>query len=276
MRKATQAGDKRALARALDYQNTLLVRTGRQDEAIHMGRALELYEELGDGVQARRSSGRQPRQHGVFRLALERGSRLLGQVGGGINRAVGDLATTALAHVNGGDLRVNQGRLEEALALLGPARRTLESYGYRAATAWTEMCLGRATAFHGDLEGGIALERSALASFDEIGSHMESLEACARLAEVLVFGRRLSEAEEALAQAHELERHVGHNPLVPLVERVDLTLAAFSGDSITLFSNRDGFLDRAENLGATYEALVVLALAERFGATDRHAEIPPG
>ena len=61
--------------------------------------------------------------------------------------------------------------------MLGPARRTLESYGYRAATAWTEMCLGRATAFHGDLEGGIALVRSALANFDEIGSHMESLEA---------------------------------------------------------------------------------------------------
>ena len=49
-------GDRRqetsaALALALDSQNTLLVRTGRQDEAIHMGRALELYEELGDGVQ---------------------------------------------------------------------------------------------------------------------------------------------------------------------------------------------------------------------------------
>ena len=60
---------------------------------------------------------------------------------------------------------------------------------------------------------------------------------------------------------------------MPLVERVDLTLAAFSGDSTTLFTNLDGFLDRAEGLGATYEALVVLVLAERLGATDRHAEI---
>ncbi len=236
-----------------------------------MGRVLELYEELGDGVQvaeALNSLG----NTAYFGLRWNEAADFWAR-SAEASTAVGDLATTALAHVNGGDLRVNQGRLEEALALLGPARRTLESYGYRAATAWTEMCLGRATAFHGDLEGGVALERSALAHFDQIGAHMESLEACARLAEVLVFGRRLPEAEEALAQAHELERHVGQNPLVPLVERVELTLAAFSGDSRTLFANLDGFLDRAESLGATYEALVVLALAERLGSTDRHAEI---
>jgi hypothetical protein len=152
----------------------------------------------------------------------------------------------------------------------------LESYGYRAATAWTEMCLGRATAFHGDLEGGIGLVRSALASFNDIGSHLESLEAVARLAEVLVFGRRLSEAQEALAFAHELEGNLGENPLAPLVERVELTLAAFSGATTTFFDNLNGFLDRAESMGETYEALVVLALAERLGDTgdaDRHAEI---
>ncbi len=271
VREADQAGDKRALARALDYQNTLLVRTGRQDEAIHMGRALELYEELGDGVQVANALINLGNT-AFFGLRWNEAADFWARAAEA-STAVGNLAGTALAHVNGGDLRVNQGRLEEALAMLGPARRTLKSYGYRAATAWTEMCLGRATAFHGDLEGGITLVRSALASFDEIGSHIESLEACARLAEVLVFGRRLPEAEEALAQARELEHHVGHNPLVPLVERVDLTLAAFSGDSIRLFANLDGFLDRAENLGATYEALVVLVLAQSLGDTDRQEEI---
>ncbi len=271
VREADQAGDKHALARALALQNMLLVQTGRQDEAIHMGRALELYEELGDGVQVANALNNLGNT-AFFGLRWNEAADLWAQ-SAEASTAVGDLATTALAHVNGGDLRVNQGRLEEALALLGPARRTLESYGYRRATAWAEMCLGRATAFHGDIEGGIALERSALASFDEIGSHVESLEACARLAEVLVFGRRLGEAEDALVLAHDLERHVGDNPLAPLVERVELTLAADSADSTTFFARFGGFLDRAEHLDATYESLVVVVLAERLGDTNRHAEI---
>ena len=275
VREANQAGDKRALARALDLQNTLLVRTGRHAEAIHMDRALELYEELGDRVQVANALNNLGNT-AFFGLRWNEAADFWAK-SAEASAAVGDLATTALAHVNGGDLRVNQGRLEEALALLGPARRTLESYGYRAATAWAEMCLGRATAFHGDLEGGIALERSALDHFDEIGSHMESLEACTRLAEVLVFGRRFSEAGDALALAHELERHVGDNPLAPLVKRVELTLAASSAaDSTMVLTNLGGFLDRAESVGATYEALVVLTIAERLGdsdGTDRHEEI---
>ena len=142
VREATRAGDKRALALALDSQNTLLVRTGRQDEAIHMGRALELYEELGDGVQVAEALNNLGNT-AYFGLRWNEAADFWAR-SAEASKAVGDLAGTALAHVNGGDLRVNQGRLDEALALLGPARRTLESYGYRAATAWTEMCLGRA------------------------------------------------------------------------------------------------------------------------------------
>jgi class 3 adenylate cyclase/tetratricopeptide (TPR) repeat protein len=271
VREADEAGDKRALALALDSQNTLLVRTGRQDEAIHLGRALDLYEELGDRVQVAEVLTRLGNT-AFFRLRWNEAADFWNRSAEACS-AVGNLAGTALAHVNGGDLRVNQGRLEEALALLRPARRTLESYGYRAATAWTEMCLGRAIAFHGDVEGGIALERSALSSFEAIGSQLESLEACARLAEILVFDRRLAAAEDALGLVHELERNIGDSPLRPLVERVELTIAAVSGDSTTFFSNLDDFFDRAERLDATYEALVVLVLAERLGDTRRHAEI---
>jgi class 3 adenylate cyclase/tetratricopeptide (TPR) repeat protein len=275
VREADRGSDKSILARALDLQNTLLVRTGRQDLAIHMDRVLELYEELGDGVQVANVLNNLGNT-AFFGLRWNDAADFWAR-SAEASTLVGDLATTAAAHLNGGDLRVNQGRLEEGLALLGPARRTLESYGYRAAIAWAEMCLGRATTFHGELETGIALVRSALAHFDEIGSQMESLEACARLAEVLVFASRFAEAEEALTLARELDRHVGHHPLVPLVERVELTLAASTNDSARLFANLDGFLKRAESFGATaaYEALVVLVLAERFGDADeqRHEEI---
>ena len=66
---------------------------------------------------------------------------------------------------------------------------------------------------------------------------------------------------------------MGHNPLAPLVERVELTLAASSADSRTFFANFGGFVDRAESIGATYEALVVMVIAERLGDANRNAEI---
>jgi tetratricopeptide (TPR) repeat protein len=271
--QATQADDKRALARALDLQNTFLVLTGHQDEAIHLDEALQLYEELGDGVHVA-STLNNLGNTAFMGLCWNEATDFWAR-SAEASAAVGDLASSARALVNLGDVRALQGRLDEAVALLGPARRTFESYGYRTMIAWTEMCLGRATAFRGELEAGIALERSALAQFSEIGAHMESLESCARLAEVLVFGRMLVEAKDVLARAHELERYVGENPLRPLVERVEFTLAAASGDHNSFFEKLDGYLERTRNLdaNATYESLVVLALAERIGDTQRHAEI---
>jgi tetratricopeptide (TPR) repeat protein len=271
--QATQADDKRALARALDLQNTLLVLTGHQDEAIHLDEALKLYEELDDGVHVA-STLNNLGNTAFMGLRWNEATDFWAR-SAGASAAVGDLASSARAYVNLGDVRAHQGRLDDAVALLGPARRTFESFGYRTMIAWTEMCLGRAIAFRGDLEAGIALERSALAQFTEIGEHMESLEACTHLAEVLVFGGMLVEARDVLARAHELERHVGESPLRPLVERIELTLAAASGDHDSFLEELDGFLDRTRDLdaNATYESLVVLALAERIGDTQRRAEI---
>jgi hypothetical protein len=133
--------------------------------------------------------------------------------------------------------------------------------------------LGRAQAFLGDLDGGLAVMRAALATLDEIGSHYESLEACARLAEVLTFGDRHREAWDALTRAHRLERDVGETPLTALIERVELTLAASSGAAARPGLNPDGFLERAEGFGATYEGLVVLALAEQSGDDARHGDL---
>ena len=179
--------------------------------------------------------------------------------------AAGDIGSAAMSRYNLGEMRVNQGRLEEAVALIAPARRELESFGYRMLTAAAEMQLGRATVFLGDLDGGLALVRAAADTFDEIGTHSESLEARARLAEVLVFGGRFAEARTALAQARALERDVGETPLSALVERVELTLAASMGDTASVEAGLDGFFERAEGVHATYEILVVRSLVERLG-----------
>ena len=271
VREAEKAGDKRALALSLDVLNSLRYRSGEPGMVADMHRAVELYEELGDEVQVAivlnnlagmaYFAGRWDEAAGLFTRSAEAA------------RAAGDLAGTASAHLNLGDVLVSQGRIDEALDLLGPASRTLESYGYRAVTASAEMYLGRATAFHGELEQGIALERSALSTFDEIGLHIESLEASARLAEVLVFGNRFIEARDALVRARELNHGVEESPLSALVDRVELTLAATVGDQLTLAARLDSFLERAKDLDAPYEALVVLAVLEHMGDASRHEEV---
>jgi class 3 adenylate cyclase/tetratricopeptide (TPR) repeat protein len=271
VREAEQAGDKRALALALDVLNILLLRTRGPDEAIHMGRVLELYEELGDEVHVAAALNNLAAV-AFFGSQWDEAAELVARCAEASMKA-GDLAKAALAHVNLGELRINQGRLDEALALLGPARRTLVSYGYRVMTALAEMQLGRATAFTVDIEGGLTMERSAVATYDEIGSHLESLESRARLAEVLVFAGRFSEARLVLAEARELRRGIEETPLNALVDRVELTLAALSGDMPTVTAAIDGFLKQSESFDATYDALVVLALAERAGDTERGEEV---
>jgi hypothetical protein len=178
-----------------------------------------------------------------------------------------------MADGNLGELRANQGRLDEAMALLVPARRTLESFGYVGLTAAVTTHLGRTRAFLGDVEGGLATIETAAVTLKEIGSHYESLDARARLAEVLVYARRLPEALTALQLARELEREVGDSPLTPLIDRVELSLAVASGDLVIQPAELEKFLERARTFDAIYEVLVVLSLMERSGDRSHHAEI---
>jgi hypothetical protein len=52
------------------------------------------------------------------------------------------------------------------------------------------------------------------------------------------------------------------------VQRVELTVAALSGDVATFSAAMPGFADEARRLGATYDLLVVLTLAGRLGVGD--------
>jgi class 3 adenylate cyclase/tetratricopeptide (TPR) repeat protein len=262
-KEAERASEKGALALALHARSVCLVRMGRAEEARDMGRVLDLYEELGDDVKVAGTLG----NIATVAFFASQWDEAAHYVGLSIEAStkLGDLAGAALAQGNLGELRTNQGRLDEAVAILAPARRTLESFGYPVMSAGTAMQLGRAKAFLGDLEGGLDMMHAALTTFDEIGSHFESLEARARLAEVLTFGGRFPEARDELAKAHALEREVGETPFTAVIERVRLAVAASSGDGRAVVSALDEFLDLAQRVGATYEQLVVLVLLERLG-----------
>jgi class 3 adenylate cyclase/predicted ATPase len=271
VREAELADDKRALARALQTLGIGLGKAGRTEEVDFMDRVLELYRELGDEVSVTVALNTIA-TIAFFASQWEKAAHYVSLCADASAKS-GDLANAAMAHGNLGELRANQGRLDEAAALLAPARRTLESFGYVGLTASVAAHLGRTRAFLGDIDGGLAALEDAAGTLEEIGSGYESLDARARVAEVLVYAQRLPEARAALQRARELEREVGGTPLTPLIDRIELTLECASGERIIGATELDRFLERSRGFDAVYEELVVLSLIERSGDLSHHAEI---
>jgi class 3 adenylate cyclase/tetratricopeptide (TPR) repeat protein len=268
---AERAGDKRALALSLDTLNACLMRTGRTKEATSLDRVMALYEELGDDVQVAVVLGTIAGE-AFFSGEWDRAADYVERSALASTMA-GDLPSAAFARTNLGEMRTNQGRLDDALALLVPAQRTLESYGYRIGAAGAGMQLGRVMTFNGDVASGLILVRDAGSVFDEINAHMESFEARARLAEVLVYTGRLDEAHDVLAEARTLEVQVGETLVTPLLDRIELTLAACSGDLAWVRSRIDGVVAGARAMGSAYDALVVLSVLELLGNAGVRPEV---
>jgi tetratricopeptide (TPR) repeat protein len=236
---------------------------GRPLEASYLNRVLELHEDLGDRVQAAMTlhnlgvlasfASRWDEGADYFLRAAEAAAHC------------GNLASAAIAKANLAETRANQGRLAEAEALLVPALRTLQSCGYSQMVAYTTMHLGRTKWFLGEADSGEELLRTAIAIFDDIGAPVDGVEARARLAEALLSGGRLQEARQVLEQARAREDAVAESPVAALLDRVQMTIAAASGDDEEVRSTLDGVLERARAVGATYDLLVDVVAAGHLG-----------
>jgi hypothetical protein len=230
-----------------------------------------LYEELGDDVQVAIALNTVSAQ-AFFAGDWDRAADYV-ERSAAASALAGDLPSAALARGNLGEIRTNQGRLDDALALLVPAQRTLESYGYRLAAAAAGVQLGRALAFNGDVEGGLTLLRAASSVLDEINAHVEACEAGARVAEVLVYADRLVEARSVIAEFRTLEIEVGETHIGPLLDRVELTLAACTGDHAWVTSRFDDIVVRARAMGSDYDALVALSILDLLGDESVRPEV---
>jgi hypothetical protein len=131
--------------------------------------------------------------------------------------------------------------------------------------AYTTMHLGRTKWFLGEADSGEELLRTAIAIFDDIGAPVDGVEARARLAEALLSGGRLQEARQVLEQARAREDAVAESPVAALLDRVQMTIAAASGDDEEVRSTLDGVLERARAVGATYDLLVDVVAAGHLG-----------
>jgi class 3 adenylate cyclase/tetratricopeptide (TPR) repeat protein len=269
--EAEDAGEKKALALSLLMIGACRIKTGDVTKADYLERAFGLYEDLGDDINTANTLGFMAIE-AYYAYRWDEAARYLAQAAETSSRA-GDLAGAAMSHGNLGEIRTNQGRLDDAVALLVPARRTLESFGYRGVTAYATIQLGRALAFGDDLEDGLAMLQGGIGSLDDIGAHFEALEARAQLMETLVFAERFPEARAELAAIRHEERTLGQTPVTPVIERVELTIEALSGVREVPTSELESFLDHSRGLGAAYEELVVLALMERLGDHGHHDDL---
>jgi class 3 adenylate cyclase/tetratricopeptide (TPR) repeat protein len=259
---AEEGGDERTLALAFSLLDQALSEGGRADEATHLPRALELYERLGALDLAAMTLGNLG-SVAYWRWDWDAAGDCYARAAGAAT-AAGDLATAAIADVNLGELRVDQGRADDAVALLTPALRTLLAFGYVAGSAGARVHLGRATALAGDPAGGARLLRDAVEQFDAAGLGFAALDARAKLAEVLVLSDHAG-ARTVLDEARRAERALGTSAFATLLDRVEVVVEVASGERTEAIALLATATLRARDLGAAYDLCVLLSLAERLG-----------
>jgi class 3 adenylate cyclase/tetratricopeptide (TPR) repeat protein len=264
---AERLGEQRALAIAITVLDTCLVEMGRPHEATHMGRALDLYEQLGDHLYVAITLGNMGGISFVASNWIDAANYFVRAAEAA--ETAGDVAAAAIAQANLGELRVNQGRLEEAELLLTSAVRTLEACEYVVAAAWAMLHLGRARTFLGQHEEGVLILERAATTLDSAGALVGLIEARARLAEVHTFAGDVCAAEVQLAHARELERKLGETSMASFLDRIEIALALRRGDD----AHVDEAISRAREAGAKYDLLVLLTLADTVtGEGHLHAD----
>ena len=264
--EAERVDERRALAVAMDVLDSCLVEMGRPDEATHLPRVLELYEQLGDQL---RVAGTLCNIGAISAFGWKWGDAIdYFRLSSAAATRAGDLATAAIADGNLGEMLLWQGLVEEAERLLAPAVRTLESFDDVVGAALAMRHLGRARVFLGDHDGGLSLVRSAMRTLDEARVLVGSIEARAGLAEVMVMTGDYDGAAAAIAEARDLGREFSDTPLAVLLDRVEVTLAAKAGDTTGAVVLLPDAIRRARDVQAKYDLLFLLAIADRLAVVE--------
>ncbi len=206
-RQARRSDAKDALAQSYKLLDMALKENGQVEKAVYSGRALALYEELGDlrsqalilnnlGIIA------QERSHWDEALALyDRSLAIMEQTG--------DRTNAALAKYNIAEILSDQGRLDEAEVLLRDVLRVWRASGNEADVAEARRELGKSLARRGEFAAARELYEAALAEQLKTGKSGESLSTTVRVRELDVLSGLGSEAlpgiDEALASTTSVE-----------------------------------------------------------------------
>jgi tetratricopeptide (TPR) repeat protein len=160
-------GELRAQARACYTLDWALFELGRPDDMTYSERALEIYRELGD----LKGEGDVLNNLGGFAYwggRWEEAVELYRQAGNCSERA-GNAADAAETDANIGEIRLDQGRLQEAEAHLRRAQRVWNATGHQEGAAFANMLLGRLAVRAGRAEAGVALLNVTAATMRRAG-----------------------------------------------------------------------------------------------------------
>ncbi len=144
-------------------------------------------------------------------------------------RRCGEVIGTGIAALNHGELRLNQGRLEEAHELLESALRTFRAAKYPIGEGVTLVYIGHLASEQGRFEDASTLLDTAVELLTTIGSKSNVIEAEARRAQAYVLEGRHEEAAALAQHCLELEQETGEvGARTALLERL-LAVTAVQG-----------------------------------------------
>ena len=166
---AEDIGELRALARACYLLDWALVESGRQDEATHSQRALEIYAQLGDPER----EARVVNNLGTFAYGDGRWDEAVAlyRRGSELSLRAGNLDVAATGDCNIGEILSDQGRLVQAAAHLERAQRVWRSVGHVQGAAFATLLLGRLAIRDGRWGEGLVLLHAATAELDRMHLH---------------------------------------------------------------------------------------------------------
>lgn len=144
-------------------------------------------------------------------------------------RRAGDVIAGGIAMLNHGELRLNQGRLDEAHELLENALRTFRAAKYPVGEGLTLVYLGHLAAEQARFEDAFTLLETASKQLASGGSMGLAIEADARRAQAYVLEGRHEEAAALAQECLEREKETGEvGARTALLERL-LAVAAVQG-----------------------------------------------
>jgi tetratricopeptide (TPR) repeat protein len=257
---------KEAMATAYAMLDTVHVATGRLDLAVHSEKALAIYRSL----RKRDSLAVLLNNLGAFAYYQGRWSealRLYDESRRNFEK-VGNVVDAALGRSNIAEIFADQGRLDEAEALLSEVIETWRSLSF-------PLGLARATRYVARVQLRRGHAATALASFDEARPIFEEYGLVGNVHEVDVWRAecrlrlgQVAEADDLLAAAISFEASTGGTDLGPMVHRLRAASLAAQGDLEGAWAAADESLHQARSRGAAFDvalALEVEAVLARLG-----------
>jgi class 3 adenylate cyclase/tetratricopeptide (TPR) repeat protein len=245
---------------------------GRPDRATYGDEALAIYRKLRDrqnAAQLLNNLGAFAYYQGRWGEALERYDEARRNF-----ERLGNHVDAALGRSNIAEIFADQGRLDEAEALLHEVIATWRALEFPIGLARAERYLARVELRRGDAAGALARFESARATFDETGLLANVHEVDVWRAECLLHLGRLEEADALLASALALEVSSGSSEMRAMIHRLRAASAFAAGDLVTGWAELDESLHVARSRGAGFDvalALELLEVATRLGGRP-HAE----